>query len=352
MALSKKRNTGKSHMTTSKAAGASKPAKSKSFPIVCVGGSAGGFKAMEKFFTHMPADSGMAFVIVMHLDKSHAGNVAELIQTFTPMQVKEARDGEQVESDTIYVIPRNKDMGIHNRKLLLLSPSKPNGYRLPIDYFLQSLAEDQWNRSVAIIMSGMGSDGETGVRMIKEKLGMVMVQDPETAQYSSMPQSAIGTNLVDYVLSPEEMPIKLIQYLNHPAMVEEINEQSKNESRDTNAIQKILMLLRTHNGHDFAQYKKNTITRRIDRRLAFHQLPDYGHYITYLRENPHEIDILFNELLIGVTKFFRDHTAFDVLKEKLFGVLRQKAESDPVRVWVAGCSTGEEAYSIAILLME
>ncbi|MBS1503688.1 MAG: PAS domain-containing protein, partial [Bacteroidetes bacterium] len=213
-------------------------------------------------------------------------------------------------------------------------------------------AEDQWNRAVAIIMSGMGSDGETGVRMIKEKLGMVMVQDPETAQYSSMPQSAIGTNLVDYVLSPEEMPIKLIQYLNHPAMAEEINEQSKNETRDATAIQKILMLLRTHNGHDFAQYKKNTITRRIDRRLAFHQLPDYGHYITYLRENPHEIDVLFNELLIGVTKFFRDHTAFDVLKEKLFGVLRQKAESDPVRVWVAGCSTGEEAYSIAILLME
>jgi two-component system CheB/CheR fusion protein len=307
---------------------------------------------MEKFFTHMPADSGMAFVVIMHLDRSHSGSVAELIQKFTPMPVKEAPDGEQVEPDTVYVIPRNKDMGIHNRKLLLLAPSKPNGYRLPIDYFLQSLAEDQWNRAVGIIMSGMGSDGETGVRMIKEKLGMVMVQDPETAQYSSMPQSAIGTNLVDYVLSPEEMPIKLIQYLNHPAMAEEINEQSKNESRDATAIQKILMLLRTHNGHDFAQYKKNTITRRIDRRLAFHQLPDYGHYINYLRENPHEIDVLFNELLIGVTKFFRDHAAFDVLKEKLFGVLRQKAESDPVRVWVAGCSTGEEAYSVAMLLME
>jgi two-component system CheB/CheR fusion protein len=351
MAINKKR-TGKSSMNTSKTPGISRPAKSKSFPIICIGGSAGAFKAMEKFFTHMPADSGMAFVIIMHLDKSHAGSVSELIQNFTPMPVKEAQDGGQVEPDTIYVIPRNKDMGIHNRKLLLLVPAKPNGYRLPIDYFLQSLAEDQWNRAVAIIMSGMGSDGETGVRMIKEKLGMVMVQDPETAQYSSMPQSAIGTNLVDYVLSPEEMPIKLIQYLNHPAMAEEINEQSKNESRDATAIQKILMLLRTHNGHDFAQYKKNTITRRIDRRLAFHQLPDYGHYITYLRENPHEIDTLFNELLIGVTKFFRDHAAFDVLKEKLFGVLRQKAESDPVRVWVAGCSTGEEAYSIAILLME
>lgn len=138
MAINKKRNTGKSYMNTLKATGASKPAKSKSFPIVCVGGSAGGFKAMEKFFTHMPADSGMAFVIIMHLDKSHAGSIAELIQNFTPMPVKEAQDGEQVEPDMIYVIPRNKDMGIHNRKLLLLAPSKPNGYRLPIDYFLQS----------------------------------------------------------------------------------------------------------------------------------------------------------------------------------------------------------------------
>ncbi|MBS1528256.1 MAG: chemotaxis protein CheR, partial [Bacteroidetes bacterium] len=348
----KKGPSDRSYMTTVKAAPASKPAKGKPFPIICIGGSAGAFKAIEKFFTHMPADSGMAFVVVMHLDKRHAGSIAEIIQNFTPMHVKEARDGEKVEPDSVYVIPRNKDMGIHNRKLLLLAPAKANGYRLPIDYFLQSLAEDQWNRAVAIIMSGMGSDGETGVRMIKEKLGMVMVQDPETAQYSSMPQSAIGTNLVDYVLSPEEMPIKLIQYLNHPAMAEEINDQAKNETRDTTAIQKILMLLRTHNGHDFAQYKKNTITRRIDRRLAFHQLPDYEHYITYLRENPHEIDVLFNELLIGVTKFFRDHAAFDVLKEKLFGVLRQKTESDPVRVWVAGCSTGEEAYSIAILLME
>lgn len=324
----------------------------KSSPIICIGGSAGAFKAIEQFFKRMPSDSGMSFVIIMHLDKSHSGSIADLIQTFTPMPVKEAADGQQVEHDCIYVIPRNKDIGIHNRKLLLLNPVKSNGYHLPIDYFLQCLAEDQWNRAVAVIMSGMGSDGETGVRMVKEKLGMVMAQDPETAEYSSMPESAISTNLVDYVLSPEEMPLKLIQYLNHPAMAEEINQDSKNESRNATAIQKILMLLRSHTGHDFSQYKKNTITRRIDRRLAFHQLPDYAHYIAHLRENPHEIDVLFHELLIGVTKFFRDHPAYDMLKEKLFGVLRQKAENDAVRVWIAGCSTGEEAYSVAMLLME
>lgn len=329
-----------------------KSKKSKTFPIVCIGGSAGSFHAMEKFFNHMPADAGMAFVIIMHLDPNHIGNVAELIQKFTPMPVVQVIDGVLVEADHVYMIPPNKDMGMHNRKLLLLSQSKYNGYRLPIDYFLQSLAEDQWNKAVAIILSGMGSDGETGVRMIKEKLGMVMVQDPETAQYNSMPKSAITTNLVDYVLSPEEMPVKLIQYLNHPAHIEEINEQAKIETRDAKTIQKILMLLRSHNGHDFSQYKISTITRRIDRRLAFHQLPDYNHYVNYLRENPHEIDVLFNELLIGVTKFFRDEAAFDALKEKLLLVLRKKNDDEPIRIWIAGCSTGEEAYSVAILIME
>jgi two-component system CheB/CheR fusion protein len=357
MAINKEKSirqakAGAKNMLVTKPAATSKSKKNKAFPIVCIGGSAGSFQAMEAFFTHMPADAGIAFIIVMHIDPNHIGNIAALIQKYTPMPVINVEDGVRVESDTVYVIPPNRDMGIHNRKLLLLTPSKPNGYRLPIDYFLQSLAEDQWNKAVAIILSGMGSDGETGVRMIKEKLGMAMVQDPDTAQFNSMPKSAITTNLVDYVLSPEEMPIKLIQYLNHPAHTEEINEQVKIENRDAKAIQKILMLLRSHNGHDFSQYKINTITRRIDRRLAFHQLPDYNHYINYLRENPHEIDVLFNELLIGVTKFFRDQHAFDALKEKLFVLLRNKKPDDPIRVWVAGCSTGEEAYSIAMILME
>lgn len=294
----------------------------------------------------------MAFIIVMHLDSKHSGSIAELIQNYTRMKVRQAEDGLQVEPNTVYTIPPNKYMGIHNRKLLLLPPSHPKGYRLPIDYFLQSLAEDQWSKAVAIIFSGMGSDGETGVRMIKEKLGMVMVQDPQTAKHDSMPRASIETNLIDYVLSPEEMPIKLIQYLNHPAISDEANEQLKSDTKETNAIQKILLLLRSHTGHDFAQYKKNTITRRIDRRLAFHQLPDYGHYINFLRENPQEIEVLFNELLIGVTKFFRDAPAFDSLKEKLFNLLNEKADDGPVRVWVAGCSTGEEAYSVAILIME
>ena len=326
--------------------------KTQPFHIVAMGGSAGSFSAFEKFFLHMPVDTGMAFVVIMHLDPNHKGKVGELIQNFTPMAVKEAEDGMEIQPDTVYVIPPDKDMGMHTRKLLLMKPARPHGYRLPIDYFLQSLAEDQWNRAVGIIFSGMGSDGETGLRLVKEKLGLIMVQDPDTAEYSSMPKAAIDTNMVDFVLSPEEMPSKLIQFLNHPVLSEDLSEEALRETKNTNAIQKILMLLRSHTGHDFTLYKKSTITRRIDRRVAFHQLPDYGHYVHYLRENPHEIDILFHELLIGVTKFFRDPAAFEALQQKFLPTLQEKLPKDPIRVWVAGCSTGEEAYSIAIIIME
>jgi two-component system CheB/CheR fusion protein len=339
-------------LSIKKATTSTRQPKARPFPIVTLGGSAGAFKAFEKFFMHMPTDSGMAFVIVMHLDPNHKGQLSELIQNYTSMPVVEAADGIQVEPDHVYIIPPNKDMGIHNRKLLLLNLAKPNGYRQPIDYFLQSLADDQWNRAVGIIFSGMGSDGETGLRMIKEKLGMIMVQDPETAQYDSMPLAAIDTNLVDYVLAPEEMPIKLIQYLSHPVLAEDPSEQVRSEIRDSYSVQKILMLLRSHTGHDFSLYKKSTIVRRIDRRVAFHQLPDYVQYVNYIRENPQEIEILFNELLIGVTKFFRDSHAFDSLKAKLSTLVDNKKTNEPIRVWVAGCSTGEEAYSIAILLLE
>jgi two-component system CheB/CheR fusion protein len=329
-----------------------RPVKNRSFPIVGIGGSAGAFSAFESFFRHMPNDSGMAFIIVLHLDPRHKGHIAEVIQNYTSMPVIEAADGMKVECDKIYVIPPNADMGMHNRKLLLLTPAQPQGYRQPIDYFLQSLAEDQWNKAVSIIFSGMGSDGETGVRMIKEKLGMAMVQDPQTAQYNSMPLASIGTNMVDYVLTPEEMPVKLIQYINHPILANEDTEQARNDIQNGNSIQKILMLLRSHTGHDFALYKKSTITRRIDRRVAFHQLPDYVQYVNFLREHPQEIDLLFSELLIGVTKFFRDADAFRSLKDKLFYLFKDKKNDEPIRVWIAGCSTGEEAYSVAMLLIE
>lgn len=323
-----------------------------SFPIIGLGGSAGSFHAFEKFFLHMPINSGMAFIIVMHLDKSHIVNVSSILQPVTSMPITEAQDGTRVEPDHIYVIPPGKDMGIHNGHLLLMEASRYKGAHMSIDYFLQSLAEDQWNNAVAIIFSGMGADGETGIRMVKEKLGMAMVQEPSTAEYASMPNTAIKTNMVDYVLPAEEMPGKLIQYLNHPAIRETNAESDFSSNNNHTHLQKILMLLRSHTGHDFTLYKKSTIIRRIERRIAFHQLNDYVEYINCLRENPNEILLLFNELLIGVTKFFRDREAFESLKSKLYPILAAKKEDDPIRVWVAGCSTGEEAYSLAMLLIE
>jgi two-component system CheB/CheR fusion protein len=331
---------------------AAKSNQAKFFPVVALGGSAGSFHAIEKFFLHMPVDSGFAFVVVMHLDPTHNMNISGLLQHATAMPIIEAIDGTAVQPNKIFVIPPDKDMGIHNGNLLLFTASRSKGAHMSIDYFLQSLAEDQWNHAVAIIFSGMGADGETGVRMIKEKLGMAMAQSPESAEYPSMPAAAIKTSMVDYVLTPEEMPVKLIQYLNHPALKDPVAEELINERNNQTHLQKILMLLRSQTGHDFTLYKKNTITRRIERRIAFHQLPDYLHYVNYIRENPHEIDILFKELLIGVTKFFRDTFAFDLLREQLYAKLVKKGPEDPIRIWVAGCSTGEEAYTIAILVME
>lgn len=329
-----------------------KKKENKSFPVIAIGGSAGSFTAYEKFLGNMPAESGMAIVIIMHLDPLHKSQLSEVMQRYTTIPVVEATDGMPVEPDHVYIIPSNKDMGIHNRKLLLLTASKPEGIRQPIDYFFQSLANDQWNRSVAIVLSGMGADGETGIRMIKENLGLTMAQDPDTADYDSMPLAAIGTNLVDYVLSPEEMPLKIIQYLSHPAIAEEADEEIKTSLKNNNAIQKILMLLRTHTGNDFSLYKKSTITRRIDRRIAYFQFTDYAQYANHLKDNLEETDRLFNELLIGVTKFFRDAAAFDSLKHSLNDLVRHKKAEEPIRVWITGCSTGEEAYSVAMLLVE
>ncbi|MEO3407353.1 CheR family methyltransferase [Mucilaginibacter sp. CAU 1740] len=326
--------------------------KSKSFPVIAIGGSAGSFSAYEKFFANMPADSGMAVVIIMHLDPLHKSLLSEVMQRYTAIPVIEATDGMAIGPDHIYIIPSNKDMGIHNGKLLLLAASKPEGVRQPIDYFFQSLANDQWNRSVAVILSGMGADGETGIRMIKENLGMTIAQDPQTADYDSMPLAAIGTNLIDYVLAPEEMPLKIIQYLNHPVIAEEVDDDLKMSLKNNNAINKILMLLRSQTGNDFALYKKTTVTRRIERRIAYYQFTDYAHYAAYLKDNPEEIDNLFNELLIGVTKFFRDAEAFESLKQLLKELIGRKKVDEPVRVWIAGCSTGEEAYSVAMLLVE
>ncbi len=325
--------------------------KKNSFYIVGMGGSAGGLEAFGQFFAHVPADSGMAFVLVPHLDPTHKGMMPELLQRCTKMQVFQAEDGMKVRPDCVYVIPSNKDMSILHGTLQLLEPSAPRGLRLPIDFFLRHLAEDQEERAVGVILSGMGTDGTLGIKAIKEKLGMVMVEDGSSAKYDGMPRSAIATGLVDYIAPVKELPAKLLGYAKHSLTI--LKEKPTVEEKYTNATQKITILLRDQTGHDFSFYKKNTLVRRIERRMGVHQITNVDVYIRYLRENPQEIELLFKELLIGVTSFFRDHEAFDTLKEKAIPrMLKSMTKGNVLRVWVPGCSTGEEAYSIAIILHE
>jgi two-component system CheB/CheR fusion protein len=321
------------------------------FPVIGIGGSAGSFEPLEKFFRNTPSNIGMAFIIVMHLDPTKKGMMPELLQHYTKMKVTEAKDGEIIQKNHVYIIPPAKDISILNGGLLLLEPTKPRGLRMPIDFFFQSLGVDQGERAGTIILSGMGSDGELGMKVVKEYLGMAMVQDPSSAEFSSMPQASISSGFADYILLPEDMPEKLISYFHHPVIKQEDNADIL-DSKTQNALMKIFMLLRTQTGHDFSMYKRSTINRRIDRRIAVHQLSGIIEYVNYLRENAHEIDVLFKELLIGVTKFFRDSEAFEELENTLMKTLKSKKATDTVRVWVAGCSTGEEAYSIAILLIE
>jgi two-component system CheB/CheR fusion protein len=325
-----------------------------SFPIVGIGASAGGLSAFEAFFSGMPADidPGMAFVLVQHLAPDHKSILAELIRRYTRMQVFEVEDGMPVRVNCAYIIPPNFDMAFLNGTLQLLEPSEPRGRRLPIDFFFRSLAQDQHQLAIGIVLSGTGSDGTLGVRAIKGEAGMVMAQSPETTEFDGMPRSAIATGLVDWQLPPAAMPAQLIAYVahafgKHSALISE--QTPSNE----NALKKIFILLRAQTGHDLSQYKTSTINRRIVRRMAVHQLESIEDYVRYLQKTPAEVDALFRDLLIGVTSFFRDPQAFKMLEEQ---VIPQIFDNHPpgsvIRVWSTGCSTGEEAYSIAILLQE
>lgn len=298
----------------------------------------------------MPPDTGMAFVVVQHLDPTHKGMLVELLQRYSEMPVVQIEDDMKVQANHIYTIPPNKDISILHGVLQILDPVTPRGMRLPIDFFLKHLAQDQGEKAIAIILSGMGTDGSHGLRVIKEKLGMVMVQEPESAKFDGMPNSALATGLNDYVASAAQLPAKLVEYARH--RMEAAGAPAIADSK-TNALQKIIVLLRAHTQQDFSMYKKDTLNRRIRRRMDIHLLDNPDDYVRYLQDNPHELDLLFKEMLIGVTSFFRDPQAYDALKERMVTKLREQTEPhETVRAWVVGCSTGEEAFSIAIVLRE
>ncbi|OIR05637.1 chemotaxis protein methyltransferase [mine drainage metagenome] len=319
------------------------------FHVVGIGASAGGLEAFEQFFRSIPPDSGMAFVLVSHLDPDHDSMLTEILQRTTSMPVVEAQDHVKVEPNCVYVLPPNREMAIFHRNLQLSTPEMPRGQRMVIDSFLRSLAEDQGEKAVGIILSGTGTDGTLGLRAIQGAGGITLVQDPATAKYDGMPVSAIQAGYASYTLPVEKMPAQL---LNNRLKLSAANEAAPSPAAE-NSLSRILMLLRSGTGNDFSLYKKSTIGRRIERRMSQHNIDDMDTYARYLKEHPPEVQSLFKELLINVTSFFRDPEAFVVLKQNILPeLLKNKPEHYVFRVWVAGCATGEEAYSIAILLHE
>ncbi len=322
-----------------------------SFPIVGIGASAGGLEALEQFLGHVPAGSGMAFVIVQHLDPTRKGIMPELLQRVTVMQVFQVRDRTKVRPGCVYVIPPNKVMSILHGVLHLLEPTAPRGLRLPIDFFFRSLAQDQHEHSIGVILSGMGSDGRLGLRAIKEKAGLVLVQEPATAKFDGMPRSAIDAGLADIVAPAEELPQKILAYLQRTPLL--AKSEVALEDKWHGAMEKAVILLRAHTGHDFSHYKRNTLYRRIERRMGIHQIGRMPAYIRYLQENSQELDFLFKELLIGVTNFFRDSAAWEQLRTQAIPeLLASRLPGQALRAWVPGCSTGEEAYSLAMVFKE
>jgi len=324
----------------------------KDLIIVGIGASAGGLETLEVFFRKMPPDSGIAFVIIQHLSPRHKSIMAALLAKYTQMAVREIKDPTSLEPNCVYLNPPDKNVAVFNRVLHLMEPVKTGTINLPIDFFFRSLSEDQKEKSIAIILSGTASDGTLGIKAVKGEGGMAMVQDPDTAKYAGMPRSAIETGLVDFVLPVEKMPEYLLRYAKHP-VIKKPGKVVFGETSSQHQLQKIFALIRSATGHDFSHYKSSTIERRIERRLAVHQIGSLPDYILFLQKNPVEIETLFKNLVIGVTSFFRDPKAYDVIEtQALAKLIEDKHPEDVLRCWVVGCSTGEEAYSLAILISE
>jgi two-component system, chemotaxis family, CheB/CheR fusion protein len=326
--------------------------KKMNLPVVGIGASAGGLEAIEGFFANTPSGIKIAFVIIQHLAPEHKSIMGSLLKKYTNLKVSEVRDGEKIEPGCVYLNPPSRDVSIMNGKLYLSEPMQSHHVRLPIDYFFRSLAESQGDKSICIILSGTGTDGTLGLKAIKGAGGMAMAQDEKQAKYNNMPRSAIDTGLVDYILPVEKMALELIKYVKHPYIDGEEKVLTAKEKFE-NHLQRIFLMIRSATGHDFSQYKINTIRRRIERRMAVHQIEKISEYVNYLAKNPAEIKTLFKDFLITVTNFFRDPKAFISLNEKvILPIVKAMPSETPIRVWVPGCATGEEAYSLAILFSE
>ncbi len=325
--------------------------KDTEFPIIGIGSSAGGLKALEEFFDHCPSDTGYAFVIVQHLSPDYKSLMPELLSRHTNMTVREASQDDKVEPNHVYLIPGNKNIIIRNGYLMLSKRPPNNQMNFSVDIFFKSLAVEKKEKAICVILSGTGSDGTKGAKSIKEEGGTLFVQSPDSAKFDGMPRSAISQGLADFVLAPEEMPKEIIDFV----QLDNLNlSDVKGLPEVTESLEKILRMIKSFAGYDFLSYKRPTLFRRTAKRMNITKNRTIDEYINYLYEDSEEKFILANEFLIGVTKFFRDREAFDTLKQKVIPsiVHSKKGKDEPIKVWVVACSTGEEAYSIAMLLEE
>ena len=332
--------------------GGRRPAGSYATRIVGLGASAGGLTPLEEFLAHVPAASGLAYVVVQHMDPTHKAMLSELLQRATAMPVREATESLRVEPDCVYVIPPNAELSVIRGALHLTDLKQPRGMRLPVDVFFSSLARDQGERAIGVVLSGMGSDGTLGLQSIKTQGGLTLAQQPDSAQFDSMPRSALAAGCVDIVAPPAELPARILSVVASAPSTS--MQPSDGADHSSTALSTILALLHQRTKHDLTLYKPSTVVRRIERRMAVHGLDTMAAYEAVLRQNPQEIDLLFKELLIGVTAFFRDADVWQELKETALPALlaRRAADNLRLRAWVVGCSTGEEAYSLAIVFRE
>lgn len=329
------------------------PRASLPFPVVGIGASAGGLRAYESFLRSIPEDSGMAFVLIQHLDPTYESQLVELLQSHTKMGVAQAQDRTQVQKNQVYIIPPGKALSIKDGVLRVEEPVQARGHRAFIDLFFRALAEDQRDNAICIVLSGTGSDGTIGLKRIKEYGGMVMAQDPSDAEYEGMPSSAIATGMVDVVASATELGEKLLAIWDSIDSVVLPAQETALDEADAKLLRRIFSQLNTSTGHDFSGYKRSTILRRIRRRMQVTQTDDLQAYLDLLRDDSQESEALFKDFLISVTNFFRDTASFAALEKSIIpNLFVEGKDSKPVRIWVPGCATGEEAYSIAMLICE
>ncbi len=322
------------------------------FPVVGIGASAGGLEAIQEFFRELPEKPGASFVVVQHLSPDYKSFMSELLARHTKITIKVVEDGMEIEENHIYLIPPKMNMTIFHGKLFLNEISDERTLNLPIDIFLRSLAKDQEKNAIAIILSGTGSDGALGIRAIKEYGGMTMSQDHKSAKFDGMPRSSAATGMIDFVLPPKRLAAELMEFFKHP-FVKKTKQIEDLISSSQNQLSKVIGILRDEKGVDFTLYKENTIIRRLEKRISINRFTKIEEYVKFLARNKREVDILFNELLIGVTRFFRDEESFAVLKNIIIPKILDNINTEKeIRIWTPGCSTGEEAYSIAILFAE